>query len=185
MAMSAAQDGGMLPTNRRKPLLRTFVSLYRSEFAFQGMVDFAVIGMVVLLFLHPPSKDQMRSWLSRVGIGSGETRPDAGTTAPVQTGQQSDPSQTTKQGQASAPPVGQPPPGGPVSQGQQTAPTPPSKPIIFPPEIAKPALANVMLVEIGETAFRNSRATDQAPVRSACGLPQRPQQRNCGPPQRR
>ena len=46
MAMSAAQDGGMLPTNRRKPLLRTFVSLYRSEFAFQGMVDFAVIGMV-------------------------------------------------------------------------------------------------------------------------------------------
>lgn len=154
MAMSAASGGGMLPTSRRKPLFRTFVSLYRSEFAFQGMVDFAAIGLVVLLFLHPPSKDQMRSWLSRVGIGSSETRPEAAATAPPQTG----PSQMTKPGpgQASVPPAGSQPP-----QGPQAGLTPQSKPIIFPAEIAKPALANVMLVEIGETAFRNSRAADQ------------------------
>ena len=66
MAMSAAHGGGMLPTNRRKPLLRTFISLYRSEFAFQGMVDFFVIGLVVMLFLHPPSAGQLHSLLSSI-----------------------------------------------------------------------------------------------------------------------
>ena len=32
---------------------------------------------------------------------------------------------------------------------------------MFPPEIAKPTLVNTMLVEISETAFRNSHAADQ------------------------
>ena len=161
MSMGAAHGGGMLPTNRRKPPLRTFVSLYRGEFAFQGMVDFAAIGLVVLLFLHPPSADQVRSWLSRIGIGSGETQPKAVSTAPVQTGAQSGAPQSTKQGQGSAPAAKQPSPGAQTAQGQQPPVAPPSNPIIFPTEIARPSLANVMLVEIGETAFRNSHAADQ------------------------
>jgi hypothetical protein len=75
MAMSTAQGGGFIPTNRRRSVLRTFLNLYRGEFVFQGMVDFALIGALVLLFLHPPSKDQLRSWLSRVGIEA-DQQPD-------------------------------------------------------------------------------------------------------------
>lgn len=160
MAMSAARGGGMLPTNRRKPLLRTFISLYRSEFAFQGMVDFFVIGLVVMLFLHPPSAGQLRSLLSGIGIGTKDAQPNAVATAPVPAGP-SGASQPTKQSQASSPPAKPASPGAQAPQGQQTSVTPPSKPLVFPAEIARPSLANVMLLEIGETAFRNSHATDQ------------------------
>lgn len=160
MAMSAAHGGGMLPTNRRKPLLRTFISLYRGEFAFQGMVDFFVIGLVVMLFLHPPSAGQLHALLSGIGIGTKETQPSAVATAPVPTGQ-SGASQPTKQSQVAPAPAKPAAPGAQAPQGQQTSVAPPSKPLVFPAEIARPSLANVMLLEIGETAFRNSRASDQ------------------------
>jgi len=70
-------------------------------------------------------------------------------------------SQATKQSHAAAPPAKQPATGAQVAPGQQSAVTPASEPIVFPSEIARPSLSNVMLVEIGETAFRNSHAADQ------------------------
>ncbi|MEZ5786961.1 MAG: rhodanese-like domain-containing protein [Xanthobacteraceae bacterium] len=171
MATTAAQGGGMLPpTNRRRPLLRTFLSLYRSEIAFQGMVDFAVIGTAVLLFLHPPA--QMRSWLGLVGIGGSGGRSGsqqqaavvpppspASQSAPVPPGGPSSSAQSQVQPPAPAQPQTQA-----STQGQpqpKTVPSTPAKPIAFPDEISKPSLANVMLVEISENAFRTSSAADQ------------------------
>lgn len=160
MATTAAQGGGMLPpTDRRRPLLRTFVSLYRSEFAFQGMVDFAAIGAAVLLFLHPPA--QMRSWLGLVGGGSGGGGAGSQQQAAV-TPQPSQGAQSRLQGGSSSSTQSQP-----QTQTQPQAPaqsqpaTPPAKPIAFPQEISKPSLAHVMLVEISENAFRTSSAADQ------------------------
>jgi PQQ-dependent catabolism-associated CXXCW motif protein len=163
MAMSAAQGGGMFPTNRRKPVLRTFLSLYRGEFVFQGMVDFAVIGALVLLFLHPPSGGQMRSLLGSIGIGGGGSPQGGAGTGPAQQSAQSGPAQSATPGQGLSSTT-QAPSGGstaPVQRTQPAASSLPAKPIVFPAEIAKPALANVMLVEIGDTAFRNSHAGDQ------------------------
>jgi PQQ-dependent catabolism-associated CXXCW motif protein len=163
MAMSTAQGGGFIPTNRRRSVLRTFLNLYRGEFVFQGMVDFALIGALVLLFLHPPSKDQLRSWLSRVGIEADQqpdNRPQKVVTA------QPAPAPTPAQQPTAAPtPVPQPAPA-PALTPQPAQPSVsqspvPAAPIMFPPEIARPSLANVMLVEISDTAFRNSHAADQ------------------------
>lgn len=172
MATTAAQGGGMLPpTNRRKPLLRTFLSLYRSEIAFQGMVDFAVIGTAVLLFLHPPA--QMRSWLGLVGVGSGGGAGSQQQAAVVPPPPPASQSGLVPQGGSSSAAQPQPqtrpqPQIQPQTQTQtqtQAQPkpvaAPPAKPIVFPQEINKPSLANVMLVEISENAFRTSSATDQ------------------------
>lgn len=38
----------------RKSLMATLIDLYKSDLAFRGMVDFAVIGFITMMFLHPP-----------------------------------------------------------------------------------------------------------------------------------
>lgn len=168
MATTAAQGGGILPpANRRRPLLRTFVSLYRSEIAFQGLVDFAVIGAAVLLFLHPPAT--VRSWLGLAGGGSG----GGGSPSSPQMAVSPQPSSAPQSG--SVPQAGPPPSAQSQPQSQAQTRTPPQpqakapsksappavKPIVFPQEVSKPSLANVMLVEISENAFRSSSAADQ------------------------
>lgn len=167
MATTATHGGGILPpTNRRRPLLRTFLSLYRSEIAFQGMVDFAVIGTAVLLFLHPPA--QVRSWLNLAGLGSGggsvpQQQPAVAPQSSL--GPQSGPVPQSVPSSSQTRPQAQPQTQAQTQTQSQPRPkpatTPPAKPIVFPREISKPSLANTMLVEISENAFRTSSAADQ------------------------
>lgn len=50
---------GMLSTEAaRKSFFATVVDLYKSDLAFRGMVDFAVIGAVTLMFINPPHRVQ-------------------------------------------------------------------------------------------------------------------------------
>ena len=42
----------------RKSVLATLVDLYKSDLAFRGMLDFAVVGALVLMFLDPPGSVQ-------------------------------------------------------------------------------------------------------------------------------
>ncbi len=50
---------GMLSTEAaRKSVLATLVDLYKSDLAFRGMLDFAVVGALVLMFLDPPGSVQ-------------------------------------------------------------------------------------------------------------------------------
>jgi tetratricopeptide (TPR) repeat protein len=67
----------------RKSLMGTLIDLYKSDLAFRGMTDFAVIGFVTMIFLHPPSNLDW-SWKRHEG-GS--------TTAPIHSlGDKSEPS---------------------------------------------------------------------------------------------
>ncbi|MCZ7595106.1 MAG: hypothetical protein M5U16_09455 [Hyphomicrobium sp.] len=50
---------GMLSTEAaRKSFFSTVVDLYKSDLALRGMVDFAVIGAVTLMFINPPHRVQ-------------------------------------------------------------------------------------------------------------------------------
>ena len=186
MAMSAAHGGGMLPTNRRKPLLRTFVSLYRGEFAFQGMVDFAVIGMVVLLFLHPPSQgpdalmaEPRRHWVGRNAAGC---RNDG--SGP--NGRSNRAPHVDEARPGSAPPVGQPSPGARPGRKASRRRRPSVEADHFPAGDRQACARQCDAGgDRGDRLPQLARGRPAAPARGACGLPQRPRQRNCRPPQGR
>ena len=72
-----APSNGFLPGGRRPPFFRYVLHLYSSDQVFRGIADFALIGAVVLLFMHPPSSEWFR----------GRTKPDA-TSAPKPAQQQ-------------------------------------------------------------------------------------------------
>lgn len=60
--MGAANKGMLSREAARKSLMGTLIDLYKSDLAFRGMTDFAVIGFVTMMFLHPPSAIRLPSW---------------------------------------------------------------------------------------------------------------------------
>ena len=60
--MSAANKGMLSREAVRKSLMGTLIDLYKTDLAFRGMTDFAVIGFVTMMFLHPPSAIRLPSW---------------------------------------------------------------------------------------------------------------------------
>jgi len=86
----AADLGEAFIANRRPPFFRFAWRLYWSEDSFRGLVDFAVIGMVVLFFLDPSVKQSVRDlsdWASSridrmMGVQRMEHRPSHSSVQP-------------------------------------------------------------------------------------------------------
>src|SRR5471030_2656273 len=53
MAASKGRGIGNMGDIRRPPPFRFFLQLYRSEIAFQAMIDFVVLGGLTVAFLNP------------------------------------------------------------------------------------------------------------------------------------
>lgn len=60
--MSAPSKGMLSRQAARKSLMGTLVDLYKSDLAFRGMTDFAVIGFITMMFLHPPAAISWPTW---------------------------------------------------------------------------------------------------------------------------
>jgi tetratricopeptide (TPR) repeat protein len=60
--MSAPTKGMLSKQAARKSLIGTLIDLYKGDLAFRGMTDFAVIGFVTMMFLHPPAAIQLPTW---------------------------------------------------------------------------------------------------------------------------
>ena len=60
--MSAPTKGMLSKQAARKSLIGTLIDLYKADLAFRGMTDFAVIGFVTMMFLHPPAAIQWPTW---------------------------------------------------------------------------------------------------------------------------
>lgn len=60
--MSGPNKGMLSRQAARKSLMGTLVDLYKADLAFRGMTDFAVIGFITMMFLHPPAAIQWPTW---------------------------------------------------------------------------------------------------------------------------
>jgi len=60
--MSGPNKGMLSRQAARKSLLGTLVDLYKADLAFRGMTDFAVIGFITMMFLHPPASLHWPTW---------------------------------------------------------------------------------------------------------------------------
>ena len=109
------------------------------------LTDFTVMGVVVLLFLHPGVKDLFKS------------SPSGGTSQTAAKGPSAPPSpaQTAPASQISSP---QAPPTVVTRQGPA---------IQFPQDVNVPSLGNYVIVDIDESAFRSSPASDQPRLAAA------------------
>jgi TPR repeat protein len=145
----AGRDGtvGMLGTtgsNRPSFFVHLF-RLYKSDTTFRALTDFTVMGAVVLLFLHPGVKDLFKS------------SPSGGTSQTAAKGPSAPPSpaQTAPASQTSTP------------QAPPTVVTRSGPAIQFPQEVNVPSLGNYVIVDIDESAFRSSPASDQPRLAAA------------------
>jgi len=137
MTPSSGQKGMLSTQAGRKTFFATLVDLYKSDLAFRGMTDFAVIGAVVMIFLHPPHLVQW-PWggsghgsggLSSAGLdpgGGGGGSPGSAAVAPS----------------------------GPVAAGPVVA-------IPYPEALKNPRLGVGFLFDIDAKAFKSSSAADQ------------------------
>jgi len=86
----ATDPGKAFIANRRPPFFRFAWRLYWSEDSFRGLVDFAVIGTIVLFFLEPSVKQSVRDlsdWASSridwmMGLQRTEPRPSHSSVEP-------------------------------------------------------------------------------------------------------
>jgi tetratricopeptide (TPR) repeat protein/TPR repeat protein len=128
------QVGLLSSGQKRKSFWKFAAELYRSNTAFRGMTDFAVIGAVVLMFLSPP-QDVVWPW-DRAGTASTDV-PTAG--------RNSNPAaSSTKTPIAGATVAG------------------PVIPIEYYDDVKDPKLARGFFVSIDDSEFRTSSASDQA-----------------------
>jgi TPR repeat protein len=159
-----APSNAFLSGGRRPPFFRYVLHLYSSDQVFRGIADFALIGAVVLLFMHPPSGE----WFRR-------TKPDAAPTAkPVQ-----------QQPTAQSTPTKPPPPTS-ASTARNAAPSVPGAQSPVPPpapapggtasgrvpmpavaEIGHPRLLFRFLVDVDENAFRSSAPRERQQLSKA------------------
>ena len=145
----AGRDGtvGILGTtgsNRPSFFVHLF-RLYQRDTTFRALTDFTVMGVVVLLFLHPGVKDLFKS------------SPSGGT------------SQTTAKGPSAPPSPAQTAPASQTSspQAPPTVVTRQGPAIQFPQDVNVPSLGNYVIVDIDESAFRSSPASDQPRLAAA------------------
>ena len=170
--MSDHEPRGIIDTGGgRQPFFRYVVRLYSSDAVFKGLVDFAVIGGVVLMFLHPPSLNWLRNLLTS------KSEPATQQSAPVQPASNpSSPNATASQ--ASKPADAPQPPAahqGRAAQPQSSA-TPPSSPsagasgtVAMPllEDLRRPRLNFRFLFEIDEKPFFRSEPEDRPRLHKA------------------
>jgi formylglycine-generating enzyme required for sulfatase activity len=133
----------------RPSFLRYLIFLYRSDATFRGVVDFTLVGTIVLLFLYfAPSREPPASSIA-------QKPPPAASTA-----QKSSPAAASSQ----APSVAKP-----ASSSTTTVSTvvPTGVSIQFPDEVTSPSLANFTVIDINETVFKNSAPADQSRLAAA------------------
>jgi TPR repeat protein len=157
----------LLSGGRRPPFFRYVVRLYSSDAVFRGVVDFAAIGAVVLLFLHPPSKEWFRGWLTPQVASTPKPAAPAQPSTPAQPTAPAQPSTSAKTapGSSSPAPAGAPPTSSPTTAPAQTGAGSASVSARIampaPDEVGRPRLLTRFLIEIDENAFRSSEPEDR------------------------
>jgi TPR repeat protein len=160
-----ATSNGFL-SGGRPSFFRYVVRLYATDPVFRGVIDFAVIGALVLLFMHPPSMEWFRGWMKpQVATTPGPVEPGRPqVSAPAQstatnTGLASGPS--TPPASTGAPPTSSAPSasGAPGTGG--SAPVSASVPMPVLDEVGRPGLLSRFLIDIDENAFRSSEPEDR------------------------
>jgi tetratricopeptide (TPR) repeat protein len=83
---SQSPTKGMLSQKAaRKSLMATLIDLYKSDLAFRGMLDFAVIGFLTMMFLHPPHLTGRSPEVPPKPFDFGDnSKPTPGSTVPIQ-----------------------------------------------------------------------------------------------------
>jgi formylglycine-generating enzyme required for sulfatase activity/TPR repeat protein len=146
-ASGGSANAAMLGTAsaNRPSFLRYLVFLYRSDATFRGVVDFTLVGTIVLLFLYfAPSREPP-------GGGTAQKPPPAASTA-----------------QKSSPDASQSPPAAKSATPSATAAVVPTGVSIqFPDAVTSPSLANFTVVDIDETVFKSSPAADRPRLAAA------------------
>jgi formylglycine-generating enzyme required for sulfatase activity/TPR repeat protein len=150
-ASGGSANAAMLGTAsaNRPSFLRYLIFLYRSDATFRGVVDFTLVGTIVLLFLYfAPSREPPAS-------STAQKPPPAASAA-----QKASPAAASSQSPSVAKPA---------SSSTTTASTvvPTGVPIQFPDEITSPSLANFTVVDINETVFKSSAPADQPRLAAA------------------
>jgi TPR repeat protein len=141
----SANPGLLGPLAASRPsFLRYLVLLYKSDAAFRGVVDFAVIGTIVLAFLFfAPSREP----------------------PPVKKAQTTTSGATTSQATATEKPATEKPATSTTSS--TTAGAPLDYAIPYPNEVTDPSQRDFIVVDIDETAFRRSAPPDQQKLAAA------------------
>ena len=176
---SAKGDGGMLSTGAgRKPFFSTFGGLYRSDLAFRGALDFAVIGGLAMLFLHPPQSVAtiLPCFLKATGCdpaksASGLTSGGSATSATNTANASSTGAGSSRNSGNKLPPEQ---PG--LAAQTTTAPLAPGLviPIHYPQMFKSPRLGIGFLFDIDAAAFRSSSAeTRQRLANALAGVAER------------
>ena len=173
----ATDLGEAFIANRRPPLFRFAWRLYWSEDSFRGLVDFAVIGMVVLFFLEPSVKQSVRDlsdWASSrvdwmMGLQRTEHRPSHSSVQPPPAAAPAAAPRTvaTRAAEAVAPSPPVPSPMEPLAP----APQPPAKPdaavapAVSPaPSIAEQRASADLATPPAETESRAAKASVDVPM---------------------
>lgn len=162
MAQATGSKAMLASETRRRSFFGTLVDLYKSDLAFRGMTDFAIIGGLVMMFIHPPQSIKL-PW-SGAGAGSGTTQ--GGSSANLLggfTGQQGSGGATSGSG------------GGSVKQAAATigGTSGPVVAIPFAESLKNPRLGIGFLFDVDPTPFERSKPADRprlAAARSAVML---------------
>ena len=158
-------SGGFL-SGGRPPFFRYVMRLYAGDAMFRGVIDFAAIGAVVLLFMHPPSLGWLWSWLTPPVASTPKLTAPAPPHAspPAQSGAASSPPAaipSTPPASAGAPPASPPAvaAGTPGSGGAAAVSASIAMPVVD--EVGRPSLMNRFLIAIDEDALQSSAPEDR------------------------
>ncbi|MGD9785497.1 MAG: tetratricopeptide repeat protein [Hyphomicrobiaceae bacterium] len=149
MSGSAGAKGMLATETRNRSFFGTLANLYRSDLAFRGMTDFAVIGALVMMFLHPPQSVKW-PWAGG-GAGQSQGGPAAGLLGGL-SGQQGSGASGTGTGTGTA--VKPQPPAGAGTTGPVVA-------IPFAETFKSPRLGIGFLFDIDKAAFEKSKPQDK------------------------
>ena len=158
--------------DRRPPFWRFAASLYTGNQVFRSFVDFAAIGGIVLLFMHPPSAEWFNvSRLSNIFASAPSApapAPPSGATLPQSPQSQAAPPPTVADHKPVTPAATT---SAPAASDAPTQPRPgaASTGIGMPAveDVRRPRMDYRFLVAIDETAFRSSAPADQARLAKA------------------
>jgi TPR repeat protein len=158
----AGTSNRFLSGGDRPHFFRYAARLYSSDQVYRGLIDFAAIGIVVLLFLHPPPMDWFRGWMKREAASPSKTlEPARPSSAPTQsTATVTDPAPSAG---GSAPPAGgsAPTAGGSAPSAGGSAPVSANVPMPAIADVGHPRLRPPFLIEIDERAFQSSELEDR------------------------
>ncbi|MCB1520795.1 MAG: tetratricopeptide repeat protein [Hyphomicrobiaceae bacterium] len=150
--MTAENGGtrGMLSKEAsRKSVSSTLAGLYRGDLAFRGMIDFAVIGAVVMMFLHPPHTVKWPWSKACLGLNcNSQLDPGSGPGSEMSTGGAT---QNTPN----------------VEPSVATLSTGPVIPIPYPEGLKSPRLGVGFLFDIDQAAFTSSKTEDRPKLEAA------------------